>query len=159
MARRIDEAIHNQRQHVERRPADLNVTRRVGIPHFDRVVDQHQLDFEVFSVRRLPNLFRLESVVRMNDRSPTGPDVECEANRVVGERLIGRDPLHRRELLRRLESVFLQRRDARIVMRLDGTGLQIVSAPAELFRIDDLVGLVLISLRREEIRPKHREPD
>ena len=44
-------------------------------------------------------------------------------------------------------------------MRLDGTGLQIVSASAELFQINDLVGLVLIPLRREDIRPKHREPD
>ena len=79
----IDEALEEQRHHVERRPADVDLAGGIGVAHLDRVVDQHQLDLELLAVGRLPFLAGLEAVVGQDDRRPAGPDVEGEPDGVV----------------------------------------------------------------------------
>ena len=106
----VDKAFHEQRHHVERGPADVHVAGRVGVAHGDRIVDQHQLDFEFFALGRLPNLAGLEAVVGQNDRPPAGPHVQCELHGVVFERLVGRSALHFRQAFGRAEGVLLHRR-------------------------------------------------
>ena len=139
----------------------MHIAGREGITHFDRVVDQHQFDFEVLAARRFPNLLRFESVIRMNDRSPASPHIEREANGVVGHWLVGRDPFHRRQLLRRLKGVFLDGRDARIVVSFHRTRRNrcVVASAAEPLQVDDFVGLILLALRREQVGAIDREPN
>ena len=50
VALRIDEALEEQRHHIERGPADRNLAGRIGVAHRDRIVDQHQLDLELLAV-------------------------------------------------------------------------------------------------------------
>ena len=121
-ALRIDEALEEKRHHVERCPADVNLARRVGVTHLDGVVDQHEIHLERFAVGRLPFLAGLEALVGQHDRRPARPDVEREADRVVVlvQRLVSCDALDGRELLGRLELVFLDGGRGGRVGRLGG---------------------------------------
>ena len=97
----VDHAVDEQRHHVERAPADVDLAGGVGRDHRGRVVDQHQLDAELLAVGRLPDLARLEAVVGQDDRPPAGPDVQGEPHGVVLHRLIGRRALDLRQPLGR----------------------------------------------------------
>ncbi len=110
VALRVDETLEEQRYHVERRPADGDFAGGISVAHGDRVVDQHELDLELLAVAGGPLLSRLEAVIGQHDRCPSCPDVESESNRVVLERLVGSGALDRRQLLGRLEPVFLDGR-------------------------------------------------
>ena len=103
-ARVLAQPLDEQRHHVERGPADVDVAGGVGVAHRDRVVDQHQLDLEVLAAGRLPDLARLEAVVGEDDRAPAGPDVEREADGVVRHRLVAGDALDRGQPRRRRRS-------------------------------------------------------
>ena len=50
-ARVLAQPFEEQRHHVERRPADVDVAGGVRVAHRDRVVDQHELDLEVLARR------------------------------------------------------------------------------------------------------------
>ncbi len=109
---RFGESVDEQRHHVQRAPADVDLAGGVGVAHRHRVVDQHQFDAEVLAVGRLPDLAGLEAVVGQDDRPPAGPHVQGEPHRVVVQRLVGRGALDRGQPLGRLEGVLLDRRDA-----------------------------------------------
>ncbi len=83
-ARVLAQLLDEQRHHVQRRPADVHLARRVGVAHRDGIVDQHQLELERLAAGRLPHLARLEAVVRVDHRRPAGPHVERHAHGVVG---------------------------------------------------------------------------
>ena len=117
-ARVLAQPFEEERQHVERGPADVQVAGGVRVAHRDRIVDEHELDLEVLAVGRLPRLARLEAVVGEDDRAPAGPDVDREADGAVRHRLVARDPLDLGQLRRRDVVVFLDRRDAGGVGRL-----------------------------------------
>ena len=158
VALRIDEALQEKRDHVERRPADVDFPRGVGVAHLDGVVDQHQVDLERLAVGRLPFLSGLEPVVGQNDRSPAGPDVQREPDGVVLERLVGGHSLDRRQLFGRLEIVFLDCRGTGGVGRFRrllgaqilGLELALRLAPA---------ALRLNRLRRDDVAAIDRKPD
>ena len=122
VALRVDETLEEKRDHIERRPADGHLAGGVGVAHRDRVVDQHELDLELLAVGRRPLLPRLEPVVGQHDRCPACPDVEREPDRVVLERLVGGRSLDGRQLLGRLELVFLDGRGSCRVGRFRGLG-------------------------------------
>ena len=82
-ARILAQGFHEQRHHVERAPADVDVAGRVGVAHRDGIVNQSQLDLEVLPAWSLPNLAGFEAVVGENDGSPAGPHVDGEAHRAV----------------------------------------------------------------------------
>ena len=105
----IDEPLQKQRDHVERGPADVHLAGGVGITHRHGVVDEHEFDLERLAARRLPDLSGLEAVVGEDDRTPAGPDIQREADRVILEWFVGTGALHRRQFLGRLERVFLDR--------------------------------------------------
>ena len=86
----------------------------------DRVVDQDQIDLEWLAIGPFPFLARLEAVVGQHDGRPAGPDVEREPDGVVHERLVSGGSLHGRQLLGRLEVVFLDGGRAGGVGRLGG---------------------------------------
>ena len=77
-----------------------------------------------------PFLPGLEAVVGQHDRSPTGPDVQSEPDGVVDERLVGGRALDRRQLLGRLEAVFLDGGRARRILP------SIRRVACDLFRVD-----------------------
>src|SRR5687767_3268969 len=77
-----------QRHHVERAPAEVYLTRGVGVLHGHRVIDQHDLDLEVLAVGRLPRFACLEALVGPDDRPPAGPDVDGELDLAVGAELL-----------------------------------------------------------------------
>ena len=54
----LAQPLEEERHHVERRPADVEVAGRERVAHRDRIVDQDQLDLEVLAARRLPRLSR-----------------------------------------------------------------------------------------------------
>ena len=97
-ARVLAQPFEEERQHVERGPADVEVAGGVGVAHRDRIVDQHQLDLEVLAAGRLPDLARLEAVVGVDDRRPAGPDVDREAHGAIRHRLVAGDALDRGQL-------------------------------------------------------------
>jgi len=106
----------------------VDLARGVGVAHRHRIVDQHQFNPEVLSVRSLPDLAGLEALVGQDDRPPAGPHVQREPHRAVLHLLVGRDALDGGQFFSRLETVFLDRGDAGPVA---GLGLL-----AELRRID-----------------------
>ena len=106
----VGEPLEEQRHHVERRPTDVDLAGGVRVAHRDGIVDEHQFDLERLPTWCLPHLPRLEALIGVDDRRPARPDVEGEADGVVLERLVGAGSLHRRQLLGRLEGVFLDGR-------------------------------------------------
>jgi len=58
----------------------VQVAGRVGVAHRNRIVNQHELELEVLPPD-LPDLARLEAVVRVDDRAPAGHTLI--ANRTV----------------------------------------------------------------------------
>ncbi len=159
VALRIDEALQEKRDHVERRPADVDFPGGVGVAHLDRVVDQHQVDLERLAVGRFPLFPGLEPVVGQNDRSPAGPDVQREPDGVVLKRLVGGHSLDRRQLFGRLEIVLLDCRGTGGVGRFRelpgaqvlGLELALWLAPAAALRLD--------RLRRDDVAAINRKPD
>ena len=111
-ARVLAKPFEEERQHVERRPADVQVARGVGVAHRDGIVDQHELELEVLAAWRLPELARLEAVVRVDDRPPARPDVDREAHGAIRHRLVAGDALDFGQTRRGDVVVFLDRRDA-----------------------------------------------
>ena len=45
-ARVFFQLVHEQRQHVERGPADVDLAGGVGVAHRDRIVDEHEFHLE-----------------------------------------------------------------------------------------------------------------
>ena len=102
----FDKTFHEQRHHVQRGPANVDFTCRVSVTHGNRVVDQDQLDLELFPVRCFPDLVGAEAIVGLNDRSPTSPHVQRESDCVVIHRLIGGRPADCRQTLAWFERIF-----------------------------------------------------
>ena len=111
-ARVLAQPLDEERHHVERGPADVQVAGGVRVAHRDRVVDEDELDLEVLAPRRLPRLSGLEPVVRVNDRAPARPHVDREPDGAVRQRLVVGDALDRGQARRRDVVVFLDGRDA-----------------------------------------------
>ena len=116
------QAFEEERHHVERGPADVQRAGGVGVAHGHRVVNQDELELEVFTARSLPHLAGLEAVVRVDDRPPPGPDVDREPHGAIGHRLVAGDALDLWQLGARDVVVFLDRRDARVVRLLRAAG-------------------------------------
>ena len=114
----LAQALEEERHHVERRPADVEVAGRERVAHRHRIVDQDQFDLEVLAAGRLPHLSGLEAVVGVDDRAPPGPDVDGEPHRPVHHRRVAGNPLDFGELGRGDEVVFLDGRDAGAVRLL-----------------------------------------
>ncbi len=132
-ARVLSQLLDEQRYHVERRPPDVHLARRVGVAHGDRVVDQHELELERLAARRLPDLAGLEAVVGVDHRRPSRPHVERHAHGVVDHRRVGRRALHLGQLGARDVAVLLDRRDAARVRRL-GPALLFARSVGEMAR-------------------------
>ena len=143
--------LEEQRQHVERRPADMEVARGIRVAHGDRIVDQDQFDLEILPARRLPDSARLEAVVRVDDRTPSRPDVDRESHRAVDHRFVAGYPLDFRQPRRRDVFVLFDRRDPGAVGRF-GSALDLL----QLF-VGDASGLTAAGAERA-VSP-HREAD
>ena len=157
-ARVLAQPFEEQGNHVERRPADVQIACGVGVSHGDGIINQHEFDLEVLAVRRLPELSRFESVVRENDWAPAGPDVDPEANRAIRHRLVAGDALHFRQPSGRDVVVFLDRRDAGAVGRL-GTGLHFLQfVGRELTRLR-LRSNRSVTPQRQAHQAEHHEED